>query len=68
MTVNGLPVKRSVIFKSQSDPTFDMKPEYIGIHSHNVFTNPSGLIVHKKIRKFAENKQTDKQTDREFKT
>ena len=30
MTANGLAVKRSVIFKSQSDPTFDMKPEYSG--------------------------------------
>ena len=39
---------------------------YIGIHSHNVFTNPSGLILHKKIRKFAHREQTDReQTDRE---
>merc|ERR1712089_49160 len=37
----------------------------ISIHYHNVFTNPSGLIVNKKIRKFAENTQTDKQTDRQ---
>merc|ERR1712112_641812 len=38
---------------------------YIGIHSHNVFTNPSGLILHKKIRKFAHRQSEIKQTNRE---
>merc|ERR1711867_150112 len=46
-------------------PTVHRPPpgRYIGIHSHNVLTNRSGLILQKKIRKFAENKQTDKQTE-----
>ena len=38
----------------------------------NYRANRSGLILHKKIRKFAQNRQadrqTDKQTNREFKT
>ena len=37
----------------------------IFIHSHNVFTNHSGLILQKKIRKFAQNKQTNRQTNKQ---
>merc|ERR1711895_296892 len=39
--------------------------QYIGIHSRNVFLNRSGLILQKKIRKFAENRQAHKQTNRQ---
>ena len=35
------------------------------IANRNYRANPSGLILLKKIRKFAQNKQTNKQTDKQ---
>ena len=37
----------------------------VGIHSPNVLLNRSGLILQKKIRKFAQNTYTNRQTDRQ---
>ena len=67
-TVHG--INSRIVFLTLSD-VLCVRCQYIGIHSRNVLLNRSGLILQKKIRKFAENKQTDrqtnKQTDREFK-
>ena len=62
-TVHGIDSR--IVFLTLSD-VLCVRCQYIGIHSRNVFLKRSGLILQKKIRKFAQNRQTDKQTDREF--
>merc|ERR1712215_334112 len=61
-TVHG--INSRIIFLTLSD-VLCVQCQYIGIHSRNVFLKRSGLILQKKIRKFAQNKQTNKQTDRQ---
>ena len=61
-TVHG--INSRIVFLTLSD-VLCVRCQYIGIHSRNVFTNRSGLILQKKIRKFAEKKQTNRQTNRQ---
>merc|ERR1711867_105789 len=61
-TVHG--INSRIVFLTLSD-VLCVRCQYIGIHSRNVFLNHSGLILQKKIRKFAENKQTNRQTNRQ---
>jgi len=61
-TVHG--INSRIVFLTLSD-VLCVWCQYIGIHSRNVFLNRSGLILKKKIRKFAQNRQTDRQTDKQ---
>merc|ERR1712215_206483 len=57
-------INSRIVFLTLSD-VLCVRCQYIGIHSRNVFLKRSGLILQKKIRKFAQNRQTNKQTNKQ---
>merc|ERR1711867_130705 len=55
-TVHG--INSRIVFLTLSD-VLCVRCQYIGIRSRNLLLNRSGLILQKKIRKFAQNRQTE---------